>query len=323
MRKNSFLVFIFFLIAQGTLFVALRRYQSFAESKGMLAASEAVLVCLTAWLYLASKPTTKKTRVVSQPSTPQEPPKVVDAPSQEKKELEENLARYREGELFSKQRIGDLEQEKASLQKGLTDTTQQVKQTQQSVETCCQTIQELSYELERVSSQMEQERRQHAIELRALLRKDDGDSIFSKKKLTKQPPVPRIAMNALPSLLLLLSSCQKGLTTQEAQDWPSGEHRLLVRRKFFDLAKKLTAPNMAILSFDHPVDCYLSPKFATFISVNDLLELMRSHKPSLDILKRFEPYTFTDPRLGGTTVWTAFRVAWENLDDLITIVSSR
>ncbi len=320
MRKNSFLVFIFFLMAQGTLFVALRRYQNFADSKGMLAASEAALVCITAWLYLASKPTNKKTRVVSQP--PKEPPKVAEAPSNEKKELEENLQRYREGELFSKQRIGDLEQEKESLQKALTDTSERTKQMQQSVQTCCQTIQEMACELERISSQMEQERRQHAIELRALLRKDDGDSIFSKKKPIKQPVVPSIAMNALPSMLLLLSSCQKGLTTQEAQDWPSGEHRLLVRRKFFDLAKKLSTPSMAILSFDHPVDCYLSPKLTSRVSVNELLDLMRTHKPALDGLNQFEPYTFTDARLGGTAVWTAFRVAWENLDDLITLVSS-
>lgn len=328
MRKNSFLVFIFFLVAQGTIFVALRRYQSFAESKGMLAALEAALVCTTAWLYLASKPRQKKLRTLAQQPSSLEPQKQEEPPSQslqhsEKKELEETLTRYREGELFSKQRISDLEQEKISLQNSLSDAAQQVQQVQHSVETCCQTIQELTHELERVTSQMEQERRQHAIELRALLRKDDADGLASGKKLTKPLPVQRVAMNPLPTLLLLLSSCQKGLTSQEGADWPSGEHRLLVRRKFFDLAKKLGSSNMAVISFEHPVDCYLSPKISPLISVNDLLELMRTHKPSLDQLKRFEPYNFTDARLGGTTQWTAFRVAWENLDDLFTIVSCR
>ncbi len=331
MRKSAHLCLIFFLLAQATIFSALKRYHSFAESKWIFVAAEGVLVMITIWWYLLAKPqivpkrTLKPASPVAAPMSPPLPDErdlQLKAHADEKVSLIENIRRLEETELFSKQRLSDLEQEKTGLKERLQEAEGQLVEVQKTTDSCCHTIQDLTFEIDRLMVQLEQERRQHSIEVRALLRKEDEEvSLASKKKTGKTAPaIQKVAPRPVPALLLLLSTCQKGLDLHLANDWPANEHRLLVRRKFFDVVQKMNSTPFAVVSLEYPTEFFLSSKLPPSLSVNQLRSAVMEYKNSFASLKRFEPYHFTDERIGGR--WVAFRIAWDNLEDLVTLTPS-
>ena len=335
MRKSGLWCTLFFIAAQSAIVVALKRYHSFAESKLFLLSSEAVVAIATAiWYALMQPAPRKRPRPVDSPmvqrvepqSAPQEEPpdeneQFLKAEAEEKKRLEEVVRTCEEREAFGKQRIESLEREKEDLRSKLSAVEGNLIDAQKKTDSCCQTIQALTLEVDRILGQLESERRAYSIEIRALLRKEEREDPLAqaKKKPSKAIP-PRIATPPLPSLLLLLSACQKGLDLHVATDWPSNEHRPLVRRKFFDMAQKMVTTPMAIVSLDSPTEYYLSPKLPEGLDINDVREAILSYRTSFEGLKRFEPYHIIDDRMKGRYV--AFRAAWDNLEDLIVLAPS-
>ena len=332
MRRNGLWCALFFAVAQSVVFVALKRFHSFAESKLFLLSSEAIVVVATAIWYVLMQPsprrkiqqpigpTTRHTQQETHPTiTPQtEKESILKAEAEEKKCLIEKIRTLEESEIFCKQRLESLEREKADLHAKLSEVEGNLIDAQKKTDSCCQTVQSLTFEVDRILTQLEQERRAHSIEVRALLRKDNSEETETQtKKKQAKAALARVATPPLPSLLLLLSACQKGLDLHIAHDWPANEHRPLVRRKFFDLAQKMVTTPIAIVSLESPTEYYLSPKLPEGLEVNDIRTTILSYRETFEKLKRFEPYHIIDDRLQGRYV--AFRTAWDNLEDFIVL----
>jgi len=316
------------MLFQAMIFFFLKRYHSFAESKWILVSAEGVLVAITVWWYLIAKPAAAPKRAhkqvvapvpVPEKETPDEKAIQLRAVLDEKAALLENIKRLEETDLFSKRRLTDLDQEKNGLKDKLSEAEGRLVEVQKTTDSCCRTIQDLTFEIDRLLSQLDQERRQHSIEVRALLRKEGEDSSSEGRKKTGKsvPAVQKVASAPISTLLLLMSSCQKGLDLHVANDWPANEHRLLVRRKFFDLVQKMNGTPFAVVSLESPAEYFLSSKLPPSLSINQVRSSVLEYKDAFARLKRFEPYHFTDERIGGR--WVAFRAAWDNLEDLITI----
>jgi hypothetical protein len=334
MRRNGLWCTLFFAVAQSVIFVALKRFHSFAESKLFLLSSEAIVVVATAIWYVLMQPAPRRkaqqpneptVRYIQQPTPPpQEAPqteKALNVETEEKKRLTEKIRTLEESEIFCKQRLESLEREKVELHATLSEVEGNLVDAQKKTDSCCQTIQSLTFEVDRILTQLEGERRAHSIEVRALLRKDESEETAAQtKKKQAKTALARVATPPLPSLLLLLSACQKGLDLHIANDWPANEHRPLVRRKFFDLAQKMVTTPIAIVSLESPTEYYLSPKLPEGIEVNDVRATILSYSATFEKLKRFEPYHIIDDRLKGRYV--AFRAAWDNLEDLIVLAPS-
>ena len=265
----------------------------------------------------AETPTAQPIQLQSAPQKETECELLLKTETEEKNRLAGEVRTFEEREAFSKQRIESIEQEKEALRMKLSEAEQRLLDTQKKDDSSCQIIQSLAFEMERLLSQLEGERRAHSIEIRTFLRKEDPPEVV-KKKQAKAVPL-RVATPPLPSLLLLISACQKGLDLHAANDWPANEHRPLVRRKFFDMAQKMAATPMAIVSLDSPTEYYLSPKLPEGLDATVVREAVLSHRSALESLKQFEPYHIIDERMKGQYV--AFRIAWDNLDDLIALVS--
>jgi len=305
MKKNSAL--LFFCGVQVVIFLVLRKFDSFAESKWILAGLEAFLVFVTVSWYVLSQPEEEAEGV--SPSVLMRAPQKEDAPQvedslREKKELEEELEKRQETELFLKQRLQDAEEERRALQAQIGVAEKRASSEQETRAMCREAIQELGFEIKKLTKQIGRERREHAIEIRALLRKEDDNTL-------KSPPVPKVAMSPLPAVVALLASCQKGL--ERPGEWPSQEHKVLVRRKFFDVARKAAVTPLVIASLEYPSDLFVSSKVTPALSEEEVFSLIDSKRNELSQLDHFEPYRFFDK----DRQWTAFRLTWENLDDIV------
>ncbi len=327
MRKNASVCLVFFLVVQLMIFIVLKRFHTFAESKMFFVSAEALLAVITALWYLMARPTAapKPRPTPVEPAAPPQPEAKEEQRETEADEsavLLETVRRLEETELFAKQRLADLEQEKTTLKERLADAEGHLVEVQKTIDSCTHVIQNLTSEVERLMAQLEQERRQHSVEVRALLRKEtEQTAAQTKKKQGKSSPaMHKVAPLPVPALLLLLSTCQKGLDLHVAHDWPDGEHRLLVRRKFFDTVHKMNSIPLAVVSLESPTEYFLSSKLPSTLSAAHVRAAVMEYKTSFSQLKRFEPYHVTDERLGGR--WVAFRVAWENLDDLVALTPS-
>ena len=319
---------LFFLAAQAAIIIALRRFHSFADSKVFLLSSEAALSIITALWYMLAQPSRKKkTRpaeapavrpMQSQPAPQKETEyeQLLKTEAEEKNRLAGEVRTFEEREAFSKQRIENLEQEKKNLQAKLSETEQALLDIQKKGDSSHHIIQSLASEIERLLSQLESERRTHSIEIRTFLQKEEPPDVVQKKQ-AKAVPL-RAAASPLPSLLLLLASCQRGLNAQLENSWPANEHRPLVRRKFFDMVQKMAATPLAVVSLDSPTEYYLSPKLPEGLDVNTIREAVLARRSLFESLKQFEPFCIVDGRMKGQ--YTAFRIASENLNDLVAMV---
>jgi len=312
---------LFFCACQIVIFLGIKRFNSFAESKWVLALLEIVLVVLTTFWYLFSKP--KKGMGVKRAIAPTTRYMGNQTQDEQKSKdlLQEPLEKERgeqvcqeEVDIFLQQRLEDDQVQIQEYREQLEKMDQRVLEEKRNRFACCQVIQELSCEVERLTKHIEQERREHSIELRALLRKE-GMNICSHEAPSV---VSKIAMSPLPALLSLLAMCQKGL--ERPGEWPSGEHRLLVRRKFFDVVKKSQMASLFVCSLDFDSEYFLSSILSSQVSFEQLRAVVEKHKESLYALEPYEPYAFFDEEILGE--WTAFRLSWENLDDIVVMTAS-
>ncbi len=311
MKKNSSL--LFFCVVQVLIFLVLRRFDSFTESKWMLAGLEALLVFVTVSWYVLAQPEEEEKETPSpmfmKSPEKEEDPQIAES-FEEKKALEEELKKQEETESFLRQRLQDAEEEKEIFLEKICCAEEKASSQQKTRATCRQTIQELGFEIRKLTKQIGRERREHAIEIRALLRREGQDD-------TKPPLVPKVAMSPLPAVVSLLASCQKGL--ERPGEWPSKEHRVLVRRKLFDEVRKTAVTPLIVASLEHPTDLYISSKIEPTLSQEEVFSLIEAYKNEFSQLDHFEPYYFD----GQESQWTAFRLNWENLDDIVFLAKTQ
>ena len=272
MKKNSSL--LFFCVVQVLIFLLLRKFDSFTESKWMLAGLEALLVFVTVSWYVLSQPEEEEREAsppplfITTPEKEEEDPQIAVA-LEEKQALEEELKKQEETESFLRQRLQDAEEEKEILLEKMRVAEEGAAFGQKASTTCRQTIQELGFEIRKLTKQIGRERREHAIEIRALLRREGQDD-------TKPPLVPKVAMSPLPAVVALLASCQKGL--ERPGEWPSKEHRVLVRRKLFDVVRRTAVTPLIVASLEYPTDLYISSKIEPAVSKEELFSIIETYK---------------------------------------------
>jgi hypothetical protein len=302
-------LFFFFSLAQAIILVYLKRHPNFSESKWTFLLLEAILIFATISWYLLSKPQPKPSQPVKKPLPVKQIPKQEpEKNTAELASLQEAISHLTQAEESSKQRITELENERDMLKEKVVQEEVLRSQAVANIEQYGPLILNLSQELEKLTSHIEELKRQHDIEMRALLGKKPRPP---SKTTTFRPPTSPLA-----STLLLLVQCHKGLSLQNTA-WPAQEHALLVRRKFFDLVSSYSSAPFAIVSLSSPSDYFLSPKLPN-CSVVNLHTLIGPHIKTLSQLRPFEPYFLTDKE----TPMVCFRIAWENLEDLIVLVPS-
>jgi hypothetical protein len=311
------LSFLFFL-AQAAVVVYLRKHPSGTDARWLFAVLEIAIVFLTTVAYLSLKPKKEdltKKKILSPPTTEKTPTSPSLLPELQKSQQQEKLLEERishlEGEKsIAHQNIAALEQELSAKNMTIDSLNVSVHDAMASLSACAISIQDLTNDMEQLAIQLEQEHRQHAIEIRTLL----GKSVSSTS--LKKPF--RLALSPPSTLLLLLTQFQKSL--EHPQNSPS-EYRPLVRRKFFDLAKQFGTTPFAIFSIDQPSDYFLSAKIPPSILIQDFHEVINAHKSTFEKLKGYQPYHLSDPRLGDGR-WTVFRIHYEHLLDLVALAPS-
>jgi hypothetical protein len=307
MQARTLFLCAIFVVAQLAIFFVVKRNPSFAEAKWLLVYLEALVVLLTTGLYLGTRPSGKKIEAPA-PVVVKEIPSQVPALQQKIAELQQTIQRLEEASLFSKQHAEGLKEEKSALEKKHQTVNLKLEEVNETVQACCDSIRELGGDFERVISQLEHERKQHAIEVRALLGKNYSPSREEKK-------VVKIALSPLPCALMLLLSCQKAL-----EHGPSEEATAAFsRRKCFDIARQFGTSSVALISLQNPTEYFLSPKLSQLVSLEDLLSVIETHKESFENLQTFQPYLFSDKKIGEDR-WTAFRLSHPHVNDLVVVV---
>jgi hypothetical protein len=237
-----------------------------------------------------------------------------EALSKEISSLQEAISHLSQSEDSSKKRIEELEQERDSLGEKLLQEETLRAEAVANNDRYGPLIFSLSTEIENLSAHVEEIKKHHSIEIRALLGKDDKEGAKKPRTPTKalalRPPISPLA-----SALLLLVQCHKGISLQNAS-WPAHEHALLVRRKFFDLVSSYSSIPIAIVSLNAPSDYFISPKLPSECSVLNIHSLIAPHIKTLSSLHPFEPYFLSHEKFP----FVSFRIAWDNLDDLIALV---
>lgn len=301
MRARTALLCIFFVAAQVAIFFVVKRSPSFAEAKWLLVYLEGLVVLLTTGIYLGLQPAAPQ---VVAPPVVKEVPSQVPALQRKIEELQQTVQKLEETAVFSQQHIQRQKEEQVALQKKMHVVDEQLADAKGTVDACCLAIHELGGDFEQVVSQIEQERRQHAIEVRTLLGKNYSAAREEKK-------AAKIPLSPLPAALVFLLTCQKA-------QGPDSTAALL-RRKCFDVARQFGTSPLALASLHHPTEYFLSPRLAQQIAPAEFLAAIDSHKDRIEKLQPFQPYKFSDVRLGAFR-WTAFRLVHEHLDDLVVVV---
>lgn len=312
-------LFLFFSISQVFVLFYLRKHPDFSESKWTLLLLETIVIFATiSWYLLAKKtppisaPPTRKPQIIKEPPKEQSTQNIEELAS-----LQEAVSHLTQAEESSKKRIEEIEHERDLLQQKLIQEEALRAEAVANIEQYGPLIFNLSLEMEKLSSHIEEIKRQHDIEIRALLGKEERAG-SKKTRTSSKAPSFRPATSPLASTLLLLVQCHKGLC-MENNTWPAQEHSLLIRRKFFDLVATYSSTPFAILSLTSASEYSLSPKLPEEISITNLHALIAPHTKTLSTLRPFEPYFISDTQ----HPWVSFRIAWENLDDLIVLVPTQ
>jgi hypothetical protein len=310
------LLFFFFSLAQAAVLVYLRKHPNFSECKWTFLLLETIIIFSTiSWYLLTKKTQTQPAQKVKKPlPVKQEPTEQPTRNTEEIASLKEALSHLTQVEASSKKRIEELEQEKDSLKEKLLLEETLRAEAVANIEQYGPLVFTLSLEMEKLSSHIEEIKRHHDIEIRALLGREEKNGI-KKTKIPSKTTSFRPATSPLASTLLLLIQCHKGLSLQNTA-WPAQEHSLLVRRKFFDLVSSYSSTPFAIVSLTSPSDYFLSPKLPEECSILTINSLIAPHTKTLSSLRPFEPYFISDKRFPCVS----FRIAWDNLDDLLAIV---
>lgn len=306
-------LFFFFFFSQAAVLIYLKKHPNFSESKWTLLLLETIVIFATiSWYLLAKKPEKLPKPFSKEPSIKEIPSPQASTNTEEIVSLKEAVSHLTQAETASKNRIQELEQERDGLQEKLVQEEALHTEALANLEHYGPLICNLSVEIEKLTSHIEEIKRQHDIEIRALLGKEG-----KKARTPTKAPLFRPPTSPLASTLLLLVQCHKGLSLQNST-WPAQEHALLVRRKFFDLVASYSSVPYAILSLSSPSDYFLSPKLPEQFSLSTINTLIAPHTKTISTLRPFEPYFISDKQCPFVT----FRIAWENLDDLIVLVPS-
>jgi hypothetical protein len=324
---KKFFLFSLFCVSQGFLFLWMRKMPSFGQAKILFALIEACFCGLAGLMYLFFCTRRREIRAPSIPITltPQISgslsSELQDKFENEKKELLVQLEDMSRGivELQSKLKLEN-EKNEECLRK-MEEAEKTASQSCSNKKLYIQALLELSIEIQKLCSQLEQDRKTHAIEIRALLGKDE------KKLGVSLPPIPGATSGIIPSsiapiaaVLLVLLQCQKGFDKSENSAWPDAEHRDLIRRAFFDRLHQAAHLPVVVFSLDRPTELYRSPSFPQALSSKDCIQIVETFGRQLRQLSSFEPFPVSLEHFSG--MYIAFKVAWQNLDDLVVMVPS-
>jgi hypothetical protein len=291
---------LFFSIAQAAVFLFIKTHPSFTDSKWMFLLFESIIVFITVFLYLCLR----KSRPTSRQKSPHfsQQAGVQVAVEQSKKEDVEEIAALKmslQQAMQEKeevlQRIANLLSENEQIAQKLLHEEERVHDMHMSAMKQVPFIQRISNEIEKVAEYLDEIKRQHALEIRVLLGKEEKKK--KEDKIAATPQVFRLPSSPLVSALHLLSRIHAGLSLQEGAHWPASEHSLLVRRKIFDVASAYPTTPFALISFKTPADSFLSPKIPAEMSLQRLHDLLSSHMTEIEPLPPFSPFFVEEERI--------------------------
>jgi hypothetical protein len=322
---KKFFLFSLFCVVQGFLFLWMRKMPSFAQAKVLFVSIEAAFCGISGLMYLYGRPQAQKIRsfLPMRTSTPQVIPmassEIQVQLEAEKKELLAKLESVNENVATLQSKLQLQDEKSRTCQEKLAESEKKALQCGVNKKVYSQALLELSAEIQKLCSQIEQDRKTHSVEIRALLGKDDkrvgvsGSVSSSAATGVIQPAIAPIA-----AVLLILLQCQKGFEKSGTSPWPDAEHRDLIRRAFFDRLQQAPHIPLAVFSLEMPAELYVSPKFPQALSSKNCTQIVETFGPQLRQLSPLEPFQVDAEGLLGTYV--AFKVAWHNLDDLVVMV---
>lgn len=284
-KDRSFVIVVIFLLFQIPL-VLLFKNSSFEEKKWAIVSSEAVLISSALCALFFSKKQMPQTSKKNPPAraTAAEPSEHVLKELSSLKEM--NLLLSGEKEIMAKElasakeRVQTLEKQCGDLQGSYTRAVEEKELIRSSKEEHEENVELLKELVKKMKGALfaeietEQEmRRQHVIEVRALLRKDSAP--LPKDVAERRNNVLFVPRGTTdPSLLLLLVSVfAEKLKNLHEHDQNA---QLLVRRKFFEELKALRPLHLICLSLDAPAESLIPPSYAQSEEVQKLLEWIRT-----------------------------------------------
>ncbi len=298
---------------------------SFDQAKILFVSIEAVLCGIAGLLYLYGRPKRyEKCSPISDKTSSSKPIAVLSSELQEKLQAEKKdlLAKLESmtGDITALQSSLQLENEKSiQFQKKLDEAEKKASLSCTNKKLYSHALLDLSVEIQKLCHQIEQDRKTHAVEIRALLGKEEkkvGGPLLTTRAASSGILSPSISPIA--AVFLLLLQCQKGFDKSEASSWPDAEHRDLIRRAFFDRLQQASHVPLAVFSLERPTELYVSPKFPQTLSSKDCREISEAFGQELRQLSSMEPLQLNAEYLQG--MYVAFKVAGQNLDDLVVMV---
>ena len=288
LKERSYISVVLFFLLQLPL-IFLFKNRSFEEMKWQIVGSEVLFIGISLCLFLG------KRRLSSLPSTSTgqvaEKEVIAKVHPQEELSLVKNECRALQEqkecavkELSSvKERLPYLEKELSDLKQSyiiLVEEKEKLRSSKQDHEENVQLLRELIQKMKKalfteIEAQQEM-RRQHVIEVRALLRKEgvsshNKEGLLPPERKNLLPFVPRGTQD--PALvLLLISAFAEKLKVMHEQDQNA---QFLVRRKFFEELKALHSPNLLCLSVEKPGESVVPQPHIQSDDAQKLLEWIR------------------------------------------------
>lgn len=306
---------LFFSVAQAAVLFFIKKHPSFAESKWMFFLLESGVVFVTMIFYIYFRKTEPKQESVA--SSLQKVPEKITEEKSKKEDREEifalksSLQQVNQEKEALLSRIEDLVNENEVVCQKLLHEEDLRQDIQKNTMRHAPFIRTLSNEIEKISEYIEEIKRQHALEIRVLLGKEEKN----KKKESALPRAAfRVSSSPIASALHLLSRIHTGLALQEKANWPAAEHALLVRRKIFDIALTYSTTPFAILSSQSPSDSFLSEKILEITSLQKLTSFLSLRGEECAKNPPFYPFFFEEENVS----WIVFHI----MDDLFFFIPS-
>ncbi len=202
------------------------------------------------------------------------------------------------------------EHEKQTLEKRLEEHGKDLSHAHKKLESFFLLTRQLTADLKKQNTLIEEERKKHALEMRILVMKEakptekgmlpssiknSGDKSCEKLSITT-PFVQGISTETI--IASLLTSCKEATFTNHpissknqnivACDWPSLSYPLLVKRKIYETIGRTVGTSIGAVSIKDPaLEITLSPTLQPI--KNKLIQVILENKEKLALLDEFEP----------------------------------
>jgi hypothetical protein len=315
--KKRYIASLFFFF-QICLLAYIKRLPSLESKKNIFVISEILLCFLLGYLCFrqASKNSiTAKSASQTLSRASVDSASQISALEQEKQNLHSTLLETTAIYENAQKELEQKREQTEELEKKVIHLEQAVKETFINKKTCLDSVQRITQEVQNLCLHIEQERRTHAIEVRALLGKDDKKSLKAEKATTPYSIAPTLSPFA--NALLTIYQCQKEIESNENKSWPSQEHYDLVRRAYFDRLKSIQSPLLSF-SLSSSTESFCSPKFPNTVKQQDIVKIIEQYGSQLQALAPFEPFHLHHESLKVPSI--AFKLSCKNLEDLVIVI---